>query len=62
MSDETIEGKYEAKLTLIPPPREYPTREKRSLPDHDRLEDVMAKRMQVVNSRTDWGVGIGAEE
>ena len=48
----------------MPPPSEYPIRAKSlpSLPVQGIGEDVIARRMQVVNNLADWGVGTGVEE
>ena len=43
------------KFAAIPPPREYPTREKEVLPVHEMGEDTRARRIEVVKRRSDCG-------
>ena len=59
--DETRAGKCDAKLSAIPPPREWPMRANRWLPVQGMGDEVIASKMHVVKNRVDCGV-LGAEE
>lgn len=53
MTDETRLGKYETKLTTIPPPREYPRMEKDEGPAQTIGEEASTIRMIVVKKAED---------
>ena len=62
--DDSIWGKYEAKEAAMPPPREYPARQKRPdpAPVHEMEEEFKARKICVENNRSSWGRSAGQSE